>query len=125
VRLLRSLESKVVCPLEADIASLAVGLSVHLAVEAAHKGLGVVRVDIKVLDVAGKIVAFSGFSNASVVLAALDLELDEIDAGVAVIIAGFEGVVFFNGHGVDGAEAEGDDGDEGGEMHFVCVGLLR
>jgi hypothetical protein len=124
VRLLRSLESKVVRSLNTDVASLAVGLSVNLAVEAADKGLGVVRVDIKVLDVCGKIVAFAWFSNASEVLAGLDLELDEINAGVALISACFEGAFLFNGHGIGSTEAEGDDGDERGEMHFDCAGLL-
>jgi hypothetical protein len=111
VRLLGSLESKVVRSLKTDKTSLAVGLSVNLAVEAADKRLGVVRVDIKVLDVGGKIVAFARFTDASEGLAGLDLELDEINARVAVISAGFEGGVFLNGHGA-GAEAEGGDGDE-------------
>lgn len=124
MRLLGSLERKVVRSLKTDKASLAIGLSVHLAVEAADKRLGVVRVDVKVLDVGGKIVALSGFADASEGLAGLHLELDQINPRVAVIGAGFEGAVFFNGHGA-GAEAESDDGDERGEMHFDDVGLLR
>lgn len=113
MRLLGSLERKVVRSLKTDKASLTIGLSIHLAVEAADKGLGVVRVDVKVLDVGGKIVALSGLADTSEGLAGLDLELDEINARVAVIGAGFEGDVFFNGHGA-GAEAESDDGDERG-----------
>jgi len=117
VRLLGSLESKVVRSLKADKTSLTVGLGVNFAVEATDKRLGVVGVDVKALDVGGKIVAFARFADASEGLAGLDLELDEINARVAVISAGFEGGVFFNGHGA-GAEAKSGDCDEGEEMHF-------
>jgi hypothetical protein len=112
-----------------DIATPTVRSSVNSAVKATNDRFGVVRVNIKVLDVPGKIVAFSRASDASVGLALAEIELNQ---GDAALIAGLEDrLIIWGGVGVGEAGDDSKDGNDGGEVHFDqelkrdCIVFLR
>jgi hypothetical protein len=114
------MEQERLFPFKTNRGSGAMLAGVDLAVKAAHKGLGVVRINVKSLDVAGKVVALAWFANSCEVFAFLDLEFDQFDAlGRAARCTSIQHVIVVNGDCVGYSEANGDDGENGREAHCV------
>jgi hypothetical protein len=118
--MLCSLEHECLLPFKTNRGSGAMSAGVDLAVKAAHKGLSVVRPNVKSLDVAGKVVALAWLANSCEVFAFLDLEFDQFDAlGRAVRCTSIQHVIVVNGDCIGYSEANGDDGENGSEAHCV------
>jgi hypothetical protein len=116
--MLCALEHERLFPFKTNRGSGAMLAGVDLAVKAAHKGLGVVRINVKRPDVAGKIIALAWFPNSREVFAFLDLEFDQFYAlGRAARCTSIQHVIIVNGDCVGYSEANGDDGEDGSEAH--------